>query len=1462
MTDTRKTQLGIEVDSGPAEVALDRVAQKGVAMGRAVSEAGQQAAKGMDAIPQAGERAAAGFDRAEGRLRASIERATRDLRLLGATTSQRFEADIAFKGLDTAKFKPYLDQLRAVEAQQTRTGISAGQMSAALRGVPAQFTDIVTSLQGGQAPLTVFLQQGGQLRDMFGGAGTAARALGGYVLGLVNPFTVAAAAAGLLAFAYSKGAAEQEGYVRGLLLSGNAAGATASQLGSAAAAVSALGGTQARAAEVLTTLATDGRVAADSLQRVAAAAIALERAGGPAAEETAKAFAALGKDPLAAALKLNDATNFLTAAKLQQIKALEDEGRKSDAAKVAQEAYFDAITNRTPKLEANLGALEKAWRGVKDAAGGTWDAMLGIGRAQTLEQQIAALEQRIARARSGNNIAQTAFVTGGQGFQPIAINTRAGEGLAADERQLAILKAQNAERKKAAEADAARKRQTEAASEFEKIVEQSLSKQQRLDQEIVRIRNIGVAAGRSEVEIQAQITAAKERAAGAGSSDSEAAGLRARIVETRAYLQALGQLGLKAQELNEGEKAAQTLREQLKGTLDATTRAAKQQALAEAERLGALLRTVDAEEKRLKGVKAAQDEYAKLIQRTGQEADAIQEQAAAQEAANAVYGKGKAAIEEMRLAQMQRLAVDLDQTDNVDPRFVANLNAKIEAQRRYVASLKQADFNTLNRGAEEWLRNATEAARLQAEEGAQATMTAAERERLAATRAVELKLAKEIDEVNKASLTTEERAAVVAKLRAAAAKDLGTAASKANTASLKELNDFLDPARAESFGDALTRAFAGAGNSLVGLTNALSAYARQQAEVAKQQRNVENLTDPAERMRQQMRLNERSAQNQIGLYASLTGSAKGFFAEGSRGYKALQGAETAFRLVQLAGDLQRGLSAAAVGIATQAAGDPYTAVPRMAAMAAIMASLGFAVGFSGGGSSGGGDGAKQATGTGTVLGDSAAKSESISRSIESLSGTAKLQLSTQSGMLASLRNIENSIGGLSGLVLRSGVGADGASRFNVNTGTTVPFINSGPLNLTLAGAAVGGPLGALAGFAISQIPIVDKIVAALFGTKTKITGQGLAAGSQALGGIVTGGLSLQDYVDVQVKKSFLGITYSNKNSTQYQAADPTLTQQFGQVFRDFYSAISAASGPLGLALGDVQQRLDSFVVDIGKIDLNGLDGTKLQEKLSAVLGAEADKIAGAAIPGLTAFQKVGEGYFETVVRVASGVEQARASLDLLGISAVSFGDVLRKQGDVATEIVRDSIARVESAAGSLSSVGQMLSNLDGTAEELAATYRSLIDVRDVLQSLGQSGEALTPALIGGAGGLDKLQSSLQTYQQAFLSDQERAQIALAQVGKEFARIGIESVPQSSAQFKTLVGGIDTTTAAGQKLYAQVLGLAGSFDEAQKLAEKAGLSVVAAASRLPDILKSQASTRAGLEVDVLTAKGDTAGAAAL
>lgn len=62
--------------------------------------------------------------------------------------------------------------------------------------MPAQITDIVVGLQSGQRPLTVLLQQGGQLKDVFGGIRPAAAALGSSLLALINPLTVTAAVAG------------------------------------------------------------------------------------------------------------------------------------------------------------------------------------------------------------------------------------------------------------------------------------------------------------------------------------------------------------------------------------------------------------------------------------------------------------------------------------------------------------------------------------------------------------------------------------------------------------------------------------------------------------------------------------------------------------------------------------------------------------------------------------------------------------------------------------------------------------------------------------------------------------------------------------------------------------------------------------------------------------------------------------------------------------------------------------------------------------------------------------------------------------------------------------------------------------------------------------------------------------------------------------------------------------------
>jgi hypothetical protein len=55
------------------------------------------------------------------------------------------------------------------ELYARKAGISIGQYNAAMRSLPAQFTDIATQLAGGQSPFLILLQQGGQIKDQFGG---------------------------------------------------------------------------------------------------------------------------------------------------------------------------------------------------------------------------------------------------------------------------------------------------------------------------------------------------------------------------------------------------------------------------------------------------------------------------------------------------------------------------------------------------------------------------------------------------------------------------------------------------------------------------------------------------------------------------------------------------------------------------------------------------------------------------------------------------------------------------------------------------------------------------------------------------------------------------------------------------------------------------------------------------------------------------------------------------------------------------------------------------------------------------------------------------------------------------------------------------------------------------------------------------------------------------------------------
>lgn len=296
------------------------------------------------------------------------------------------------------------DALEKTQNQLARTGISAAQTANAMRMIPAQMTDIVVGLSTGQSPFMVLMQQGGQLKDMFGGIGPAIKGVGTYVMGLVNPFTITAAAVGVLGLAYYKGAQEQDEFYKSLVLTGNQVGKTSGQLADMAARAGAVAdSTTGKAASTLNQLVSSGKVAGDSLERVTTAVIKISDATGIATEKLVSDFNDIAADPVAAITKLNDQYHFLTLATYNQIKALQDEGNQQEAARVATDAYANTMQQRANDIHQNLGLLESAWDSLGKAAKGAWDAMLNIGREQTLQDKLSTLNENIAEAQKGQS---------------------------------------------------------------------------------------------------------------------------------------------------------------------------------------------------------------------------------------------------------------------------------------------------------------------------------------------------------------------------------------------------------------------------------------------------------------------------------------------------------------------------------------------------------------------------------------------------------------------------------------------------------------------------------------------------------------------------------------------------------------------------------------------------------------------------------------------------------------------------------------------------------------------------------------------------------------------------------------------------------------------------------------------------------------------------------------------------
>ncbi|MBE8918545.1 phage tail tape measure protein [Enterobacter kobei] len=298
------------------------------------------------------------------------------------------------------------EALSRQEAAARRAGISVGQYSAALRTLPAQFTDIATQLAGGQSPFLILLQQGGQIKDSFGGLGPMLQALRdalfgfneesretaesaggiseaaeglnntseaaeklGRAGGLLNGFNLAiAGTVGLLAIlagaAYSS-SQQFDNVARSLILMGGAGFSSMQQLNDAAKAVADnAGASLAESVDTLVQLNDTGKYTADQMSKIAKSILAMGDAGLDTKAALAD-FSRLASDPIKALASLNQQYGFVDEAMMKHIITLEKTKGKTAAANEAITLFADTMEDRSNKIVEATDNIGQAWNGIK-----------------------------------------------------------------------------------------------------------------------------------------------------------------------------------------------------------------------------------------------------------------------------------------------------------------------------------------------------------------------------------------------------------------------------------------------------------------------------------------------------------------------------------------------------------------------------------------------------------------------------------------------------------------------------------------------------------------------------------------------------------------------------------------------------------------------------------------------------------------------------------------------------------------------------------------------------------------------------------------------------------------------------------------------------------------------------------------------------------------------------------------
>ncbi|WP_088141220.1 phage tail tape measure protein [Escherichia coli] len=623
-----------------------------------------------------------------------------------------------FSGLDTdvRKTASAVEQSlsrQALAAQ--KAGISVGQYKAAMRTLPAQFTDIATQLAGGQNPWLILLQQGGQVKDSFGGMIPMFRGLAGAITLPMVGVTSLAVATGALVYAWYQGDSTLSAFNKTLVLSGNQSGLTADRMLTLSRAGQAAGLTFNQARESLAALVNAGVRGGEQFDAINQSVARFASASGVEVDKVAEAFGKLTTDPTSGLIAMVRQFRNVTAEQIAYVAQLQRSGDEAGALQAANDIATKGFDEQTRRLKENMGTLETWADKTGKAFKSMWDAILDIGRPESSADMLASAQKAFDEAdkkwqwyqsRSQRRGKTASFRANLQGAWNDRENARLG--LAAATLQSDMEKAGELAARDRAERDASQLKYTgEAQKAYERLLtplEKYTARQEELnkalkDGKILRADyNTLMAAAKKDYEstLKKPKSSGVKVSAGERQEDQAHAALLALETELRTLEKHSGaneKISRQRRDLWKAESQYAVLKE-----------AATKRQLSEQEKSLLAHKDETLEYKRQLAELGDKVEYQKRLNELAQQAVRFEEQQSAKQAAISAKARGLTDRQAQRESEAQRLR----DVYGDNPAALAKATSALKNTRSAEEQLRGSWMAGLKSGWGEWAESATD----------------------------------------------------------------------------------------------------------------------------------------------------------------------------------------------------------------------------------------------------------------------------------------------------------------------------------------------------------------------------------------------------------------------------------------------------------------------------------------------------------------------------------------------------------------------------------------------------------------------------------------------------------------------------------------------------------------------------------------------------------------------------------